>query len=180
MPNLVLPSWLEKSGWLNTNELVSFVAWDSILCWCTSNNTLFQSLCVFQMVCWLMKTNALQCLWLAWWRHPQPRACPSTWRCHGSAKAAWTTSRQHDGLIFTDCVSLLGSSKLVLLTIIHFLPRDRKSVPTPDADMEDDQNGCIVLIQELQSSFSFCCLHTFTVLIVIFFVLQVRWRGPTR
>lgn len=41
-----------------------------------------------------------------------------------------------------------------------FCSRDRKAALTPDADMEDDQNGCAALIEKLQETFCFyCCVH---------------------
>lgn len=41
-----------------------------------------------------------------------------------------------------------------------FCSRDRKAALTPDADMEDDQNGCAALIEELQETFCFhYCVH---------------------
>lgn len=67
--------------------------------------------CVLQMTCWLKKTNAILCLWPAWWPRPQLLACPWTWRCPGSARAAWTICRQ------CGCYPLIMWAKLLLTAI---------------------------------------------------------------
>lgn len=40
--------------------------------------------------------------------------------------------------------------------VMNVLRRDRKPASTPDADMEDDQNGYCVLFQDLLTCFILC------------------------
>ena len=49
--------------------------------------------CMLQKIWWWWKTKTTLSLCPTWWTQPRLLACPRAWRCQGSARVAWITSK---------------------------------------------------------------------------------------